>query len=87
MNMDFEVTKIGERGQVVIPQSFRDTLGINTGDKFMVLQRGDMLVLKPLKAPSSDEFEAMLKKAEAHAKKHGLKPSDVDEAIQKVRAK
>ncbi|HLC33006.1 MAG TPA: AbrB/MazE/SpoVT family DNA-binding domain-containing protein [Candidatus Nanoarchaeia archaeon] len=85
--MDFEVTKIGERGQVVIPQSFRDRLGINTGDKFMVLRRGDMLVLKPLKAPSSDEFESMLKKAEAHTKSHGIKQEDVNEAIRRVRAK
>lgn len=83
--MDFEVATIGERGQVVIPQLFREEIGLHKGDKFMVLKQGDMLVLKRLQAPSRDDFEKMMKKAQEHAKKHGLKPSDVDEAIRKVR--
>lgn len=83
--MDFEVATIGERGQVVIPQSFREEIGLHKGDKFMVLNRGDMLVLKRLQAPSVGDFERMMKRAHEHAKKHGLKPSDVDEAVEKVR--
>lgn len=83
--MDFEVATIGERGQVVIPQMFREEIGLHQGDKFMVLKRGDMLVFKKLQAPSIEDFDRMLKKAQEHAKKHSLKPSDVDEAIRKVR--
>lgn len=83
--MDFEVATVGERGQVVIPQPFREEIGLHKGDKFMVLKRGDMLVLKRLHAPSRDDFERMMKKAQEHAKRHGLQPSDVDEAIRKVR--
>lgn len=85
--MEFEIAKIGERGQVVIPQSFRDDMSIHKGDKFMVLQRGDMLVLKKLCAPSTDDFDKMLKKTQAHAKKHGLTEKDLQDAIKRTRAK
>ena len=85
--MEFEIATIGERGQVVIPQSFRDDMSIHKGDKFMVLQRGDMLVLKKLRAPSMDDFDKMLKKTHAHAKKHGLTEKDLQDAIKRARAK
>ena len=85
--MEFEITKIGERGQVVIPQSFRDDMSIHKGDKFMVLQRGDMLVLKKLRGPSMEDFDKMLKKSHAHARKHGLTEKDMQDVIKKARKK
>ena len=85
--MEFEITKIGERGQVVIPQTFREEMDLHTGDKFMVLQRGDTLVLKRLRAPSREDFEKMLTKAHEHAKKHNLTEEDMWDAIKKARAK
>ena len=87
MNMEFEIAKMGERGQVVIPQSFRDDMGVHKGDKFMVLQRGDMLVLKKLRAPRMEDFDKLLKKAHAHAKKHGLTEKDLQDAIKRARKK
>lgn len=83
--MEFEVTTIGERGQVVIPQLLRKEMGVTKGDKFMVLRRGDMFVLKRLQAPTLGDFDRMLKKAHDHAQKHELKPLDLDDAIQRVR--
>jgi AbrB family looped-hinge helix DNA binding protein len=85
--MDFEVASIGERGQVVIPQSFREQMGLSKGDKFMVLQRGDMLLLKKMKAPTMEDFDRMLKKSQEHAKKHGMTPKDLQDAIDRVRHK
>lgn len=83
--MEFEIAKIGERGQVVIPQSVRDDMSIHKGDKFMVLQRGDMLVLKKLRAPSMDDFNKMLQKSHAHAKKQGLTEKDLHDAVKRAR--
>ncbi len=85
--MEFETTKIGERGQVVIPQTLRNQMSIHKGDKFMILQKGDVLVLKKLRAPSKGEFESMLKKAHEHAKKHKLTEEDVWVAVKKARSK
>ncbi|MBI2142991.1 AbrB/MazE/SpoVT family DNA-binding domain-containing protein [Candidatus Woesearchaeota archaeon] len=83
----FEVTKLGERGQVVIPLEFRKSMGLHRGEKFIVVSRFDMLVLKRLKVPTIEHFEAMLRKGHSHAKKHGLTPKDLAEAIRKARAR
>ena len=85
--MEFEITRIGERGQVVIPQSFRKEMHIHKGEKFIVLQREDMLILKRLYTPTREDFDRMLKEGHEHAKKHGLTEKDMWDAIKKVRSK
>lgn len=83
--MEFEITRIGERGQVVIPPSFRDQMRIHKGDKFMILQQGNAIILKRLRAPTKSDFEAMLKKAHLHAQKHKLTEKDLNEALKQAR--
>ncbi|MBS3136537.1 AbrB/MazE/SpoVT family DNA-binding domain-containing protein [Candidatus Woesearchaeota archaeon] len=84
---EFEVTKLGERGQLVIPQEFRRSLGLHQGDKFIVVGRRDTLVLKRISATSMREFEFMLKKGHSHAAKNRIKESDMDVALGKARNK
>ncbi len=85
--MEVEITSIGERGQLVIPQNLRDSMGILKGDKFMVLEQGDMLILKKLRAPSAEDIQKMLKKGQEHAKKNSLSERDLTEALKKTRTK
>ena len=85
--MEFEVTRLGERGQIVIPQIFRNHLKLKKGDKFMVVEQGNNLILKRLKAPSMEKFEHLLKKTRDHAKKHNLTEKDMWDAIEKSRRK
>lgn len=85
--MEFEVTKLGERGQVVIPQEFRKHMGLKRGDKFVVIEQGDTLMLKRLKAPSVEEFDAMIKKGHARAKRLNLTPHDLEKVKKRARAK
>ena len=87
MKMEFEVTKLGERGQVVIPQEFREHMGLKSGDKFIVIERGDTLMFKRLRAPSIEEFDAMIKKGHERAKKLGLTEKDLEEARKRSRTK
>jgi AbrB family looped-hinge helix DNA binding protein len=83
--MEFEITKLGERGQVVIPQEFRKSMGLHLGEKFIVIERGDMLILKRLKAPTIEDFDVMVRKGHEHARKHKLTEKDLQEAIKKAR--
>lgn len=80
-----EVTSLSSRGQVVIPQDVRDKMHLHVGEKFVVIGKEDTIVLKKLEAPSFKGFDRMLKKAHEHAKNHGLKQKDVEEAIKKTR--
>ena len=81
-----EVTSLSSRGQVVIPQAIRDNLQLHSGEKFVVIGEDDTIILKKLEVPSFNGFDKLLKKTRDFAKKKGLKPSDVDEAIKRLRA-
>ena len=39
-------TKLSSRGQVVIPEEIRNRLGLETGDQFVVVGEGNVVVLK-----------------------------------------
>lgn len=87
MIMEFEITKMGERGQVVIPQSFREHLKLEKGEKFMVIEEGENLLLKRIKPPTKDEFEKLIRKTHEHARKYGITEEDMREAIKRARKK
>ena len=78
-------TKLSSKGQVVIPEKVRKTLRLSEGDQFVVIGRGDTVVLKVIAAPRLGEFQDLLKQARAEAKKAGLRKRDVRAAIAKVR--
>lgn len=58
--MEIEISKVGERGQIVIPQDFREELNIKKGEKFIVVKSDDELIfkqMKKLKAKSLDQLK------------------------------
>lgn len=85
--MEFEVTRIGERGQIVIPLIFREHLKLKKGEKFMIIEYGDSLILKRLVAPTKAEFAELLERTHQHARNHSLTEKDMWEAIEKSRRK
>ncbi|MBN1645545.1 AbrB/MazE/SpoVT family DNA-binding domain-containing protein [Candidatus Woesearchaeota archaeon] len=80
-----EITSMSSRGQVVIPQSLRSRMGIQEGEKFIVIGDDDTIVLKKVPEPSFEGIGKLLKETREFAKQTGLKPSDVRKAIQQVR--
>jgi AbrB family looped-hinge helix DNA binding protein len=78
-------TRMSSKGQVVIPESIREELGLEAGAQFVVVGRRDAIILKSIAKPSSTEFTALLKTARQQARKAGLKKSDIAAAIRKVR--
>ena len=52
----YGMTTVSERGQAVIPANIRKDLDISTGDRFMVLKRGDNAGLTLLKIDKMDEL-------------------------------
>ena len=82
-----EITSMSSRGQVVIPQRLRDSLGLKEGVKFVVIGEDGTLILKKLEAPSFSGFEKLLKKTRDFAKDKEIKESDVNDAINRSRKK
>ena len=79
-------TKLSSRGQVVIPEEIRSRLGLETGDQFVVVGEGNVVVLKTVEAPNMEEFKALLDKVQEAAKAAGVTPADVERVIREVRA-
>jgi AbrB family looped-hinge helix DNA binding protein len=80
-------TKMSSRGQVVIPERIRQQLGLETGAEFVVVARGDVLVLQRLSAPSWSQFDDLVSEARRQARRAGLTTGDVKKAITKVRGR
>jgi AbrB family looped-hinge helix DNA binding protein len=79
------MTNMSSKGQVVIPNEFRKSLGLSPGTPLAIYTDGSTLLLKPIEVPAADSFEKLLKESRKAAKAKGLKQSDITKAIKKVR--
>ena len=65
--MSTQVLTVSSKGQISLPISIRKLLSIETGDKLVAYVSGDVIMLKTLKLPSAEEFEASMNKAQEWA--------------------
>jgi AbrB family looped-hinge helix DNA binding protein len=79
-------TKMSSKGQVVIPEDIRAVMKLKTGDQFIVIGRGDSVILKTISPPSLDDIEELLIEAQKQAKIAGMKKHDITESIKRVSA-
>lgn len=78
-----ETTSLSSRGQIVIPQGIRERLHLHEGEKFIVIGEDSTIILKKLEAPSFRDFDKLLQKTREFAKKKGIRPSEITEAIKR----
>ena len=53
--MTIDISKVGERGQIVIPKDIRKKLHIQQGEKFLVISHDEDIIFRPLKKMESLE--------------------------------
>ncbi len=80
-------TKLSSRGQVVIPETIRNEMGLKAGAQFVVISQGDAVMLKVLSAPSVEEFADLHKHLRRKAQAAGRTRKDVAKAIADVRSR
>jgi len=80
-----EITSLSSKGQVVIPNTIRNDLGISSGTKLAVISDGENILLRPIEKPRVDTFRKLVQRSSRYARAAGLKKSDVGKAIKKVR--
>jgi AbrB family looped-hinge helix DNA binding protein len=78
-------TRMSSKGQVVIPEDIRKRLQLQAGTQFVVVGDRDVVILKAISAPSIKAFDDLITQVRKQARKAGLKKSDVDTAVAKVR--
>ena len=80
-----EVTSLSTRGQVVIPNDIRTKLKLEPGTKMIIVQDGDNILLKPIKAPKLNQFEKIIAIGDKVKSELDLNKNDIDKAIKEVR--
>lgn len=80
-------TKMSSKGQIVIPEEIRSSMGLTTGDNFVVVAEKDVVILKPIKEPSIEECKNIIETTRLQAKQAGLKQADIKQVIKEVRAR
>ena len=83
--MNAQVLTVSSKGQISLPVSIRKMLSIDTGDKLVAYASGDAIMLKVLKLPAAEEFEAALNEAQAWAASVGYTEEDANDIIKSVR--
>lgn len=78
-------TKMSTRGQVVIPEDIRLSLGLKPGVQFVVVGNKDVVMLKVVSVPSFKDFDKLSAEAIKKARQAGMKPKDIATAIKKSR--
>ena len=78
---------VSDKGQIVIPQSIREKLGIKPRNKLLIYNYQDAIILKKLEMPDlTKELEEIYRKIDDKIAKYGeLSDQDIDEIILKFR--
>jgi len=83
---EIATTRLSTKGQVVIPESIREQLHLESGTLFVVIAEGDVVVLKTISTPGMSEFDPIVAKARKQAADAGLTRKDIDNAVHSSRA-
>ncbi|MBO3800534.1 MAG: AbrB/MazE/SpoVT family DNA-binding domain-containing protein [Candidatus Brockarchaeota archaeon] len=80
-----DIAKISRKGQIVIPKSIREKLGLSTGEKILVISRNGEIVLKRIKGISLEEVSERIEKI---AKREKINVDKlIEEAVKWARSK
>lgn len=89
LTMKIELTKMTSKGQVVIPQDIREEKNLKEGEKFLVYDTDDSIVLKRVsnmeESKDIKEFEDLFSKTWKIAESKGITKKDVEDEIKKHR--
>jgi len=87
--MDIEITKMTSKGQVVIPQDIRKGKNLKEGERFLVYDIDDSVILKRIKnlekSKTREEFEKIFSSMWKTAKARNITKKDIAEEIRKYR--
>ena len=84
--MTIDLTKLSQKGRIVIPNAMRKQLGLKEGTKFLVVSVGDMIVLRRLELNQERaRLKTLLQESRLKAEKVGFTEHEIGEFIHQSR--
>jgi AbrB family looped-hinge helix DNA binding protein len=81
-----EMTRISSKGQIVIPSSIRQDLGLNTGDHLVVFTDGEIIFMRKVDRDKIiSDFTRLSLFMSKLAIEKDIGPLEVEEAVDEVR--
>lgn len=73
------------KGQLIIPAEIRKKLSIESGDKLAVYASDDVIMLKPIRMPTVEDFMKSMNEVQAWVASVGYQESDINNLIKGAR--
>lgn len=84
--MALELTRLSEKGQVVIPTEIRRRMGLKEGTRFLVVGLEDTIVLRKLRLSEEKlRLKQLLAEARRSAEKQGLSETEIERLVHEIR--
>jgi AbrB family looped-hinge helix DNA binding protein len=83
--MDMQILTVSSKGQISIPVELRKRLSIESGTRLVAYASGAVIMLKVVKLPTIEDFDAALSEAQNLAAASGLNEDDVNTIIKSHR--
>jgi AbrB family looped-hinge helix DNA binding protein len=84
--MALELTRLSERGQVVIPTGLRKSMNLKEGERFIVMGLGDTIILRKLELSQERlRLKRLIKESRERASKSGFSEQEVANLIRETR--
>ena len=84
--MALEMTRLSERGQIVIPSELRRSMNLKEGERFIVMGLGDTIILRKLELSQERlRLKRIIGESRAKARKSGFTEKEVEKLIQETR--
>jgi AbrB family looped-hinge helix DNA binding protein len=81
-----DMTKLSQKGQVVIPSTVRSKLGLRRGTRFLVVGIGNTVVLRRLDlSEETISLKKILEESRKKARKVGFSSKEINEFIRRTR--
>lgn len=86
VGMALNMTRLSEKGQVVIPNEVRRSMGLKEGTRFLVVGLDDTIVLRKLELSQERmRLKQLMEKSRIKAEKVGFTEKEIDRLIHSYR--
>ena len=84
--MALEMTRLSERGQIVIPTDLRRTMHLKEGERFIVMGLEDTIILRKLELSKERlRLKRLVRESREKARKFGFSGKEIERLIEKTR--